>query len=246
MQLTIRNYPPIKISDKLLVPLEGEFKGDTSYVAKLAQRLKRPDYLNNKLPAKLLCLEALARRAEKLGGWNSFAEPMAGVGLSARIFGGGKRKLILGDLDKSCRKALTDNFTVTPSAANIFTEPVPSADMVFLDFNDFTYRRGTGVYEKVLAKTFRAARKFVIINDCTVFYFRYGKQSYKTYSEKLQTSITSFTDYFYAIDQDYGKRYKWHLAHVAYFRDSSFQLYTPRKTKIIIEEVKARPIVEIT
>jgi hypothetical protein len=245
MKLTIRNYKPIIIADKLLVPLKGAFKGDTSYVAKLAQRLKRPDYLHNKLPAKLLCLEALAERAKRLGGWKSFNEPMAGAGLSARIFSFDSESLILGDHDKSCQKVLTDNFTVVPNARNIFTDTILPADMIFLDFNDFTYRRGREVYQTVLNNTFRAAKKFVIINDCTIFYFRYGPNSYKTYSQKLQTPIKTFDDYFNAVRHDYLKRYKWHLAYVAYFKDSSFQLFTKHRTKLVIKEIKPVPIVEV-
>jgi hypothetical protein len=244
MKLTIRNYAPIIIPAVDLVPLQGQFKGETPYAAKLAQRLRMPSYRLDKLPAKLLCLESLARTAEKMGGWGSFAEPMAGVGLSARILGG-KRKLILSDFDAGCRHALAANFKVTPGATDIFKGAAPAADMVFLDFNDFTYKRGCGIYEPVLQKTFLATRKFVIINDCTIFYFRYGAGSYKSYSKRLRTPIKDFAGYFKAVRADYAKRYGWTLVHVAYFQDSSFQLFTKTAKPLVIEAIKSEPIVEV-
>jgi len=244
VKITIKGYPPIVIPAELAQPETAAFDGHTPYVAKLSSRLRKPAYRLKTLPSKLLCLEAIKARMEELGGYRSFLEPLGGVGLSARIFD--KGKTILNDTDASCRRILDLNFGGKATGQDVLTMTFPSTDVIFLDFNDFTLKRYlTTDYGVVLNRAFNAARKFVILNDCSVFYFRYGKTSFKAYEKYVEEPISCLEEYFKALRRFYMKHNGWNLLKVAYFRDTSFQLFALEKAKLRIEEIKnPRAIVE--
>lgn len=205
----------------------GKFDADTSYAAKLLTRLKQRAYREYKLPAKLACLRALRVRAEALGGYSSYAEPLAGVGLAVRVFDP-KGALYLNDQDEGCRAVLAANFKTKPTGKDALSMQFPAADLIFLDFNDFTFKRYlAGTYQDPLTRAFDAARQFVVLNDCSMFYFRYGKGSYDVYGRLLGEKINTPGDYFRAIRKYYRERYPaWTLVEAAYFSESSFLLFS--------------------
>ena len=247
MKITIKGYPPIVVPAELAQSESGAFDGQTPYVAKLSSRLHQPAYRLRTLPAKLLCLEAIKGRMESLGGYKTFSEPLAGVGLSARIFD--KGKTYLNELDPSCRRVLELNFgEKSVTSQNAMVVPFKTVDAIFLDFNDFTLKRFcTTTYGEVLQRAFASAQKYVILNDCSVFYFRYGKSSYKAYEKYVEEPITCLEEYFKALRRFYVRRVGWNLLHVAYFRDTSFQLFGQVKEKLQIEEIKnPKAIVEVS
>ena len=239
MKIKIKGYPPIIIPSELAQPESGAFDGHTPYVAKLSSRLRKPAYRMKTLPSKLLCLQVLKDRMEGLGDYKSFLEPLAGVGLSARIFD--KGKTVLNDTDESCRRILDLNFGGKATGEDVLKMPFPKLDVIFLDFNDFTLKRSrTTVYGDVLFRAFDAAKKFVILNDCSVFYFRYGKTSFKAYEKYVGRVIGSIEDYFQALQPLYQNATggDWNLVHVAYFRDTSFQLFSRTRAKFKLDKIE--------
>ena len=229
MRITIQGYAPIEIPESLMVKETGAFGAETSYVAKVVSRIQKPSYLNTKLPLKLSCLERLKARMEALGGYKSFYEPLAGIGLSARLFGA--KETYLNDLDPGCQSILKGNFygECTVTGKDAYETPFPLSDLIFLDFNAFTLKRCLGKsseYNAPVTRAFSSSRKFVVLNDCSNFYFRYGKSSYAVYSKLLGIPINSFEEYFRAARVIWQHKYpEWQMVHVAAFKDSSFQLF---------------------
>jgi hypothetical protein len=239
MKVSVRDYKPIVIPPKLMVKETKAFSADTPYVAKLITRLDKKSYLENKLPCKLLCLEALKKGMVDLGGYRSLAEPLAGVGLAARVLDGGG-KMHLNDYDEGCYKILKHNFPEDDvTKQDMFSMKILKSDVVFLDFNDFTLRRFTkGPYKEVVQRAMASAKKFVIINDCSVFYFRYGASSFEVYSKLLGLRITETPEYFRALREYMEDVIEgWYLVNVAYFRDTSFLLFAKIPSALKIEYV---------
>lgn len=248
MKIKVLDREPLLLKVSSELREEGPFTASTPYVTKLIGRMKRPSYRNSKLPLKLMCLEALRLRMEKLGGYQSFCEPFAGVGLSARLFGVEAAHAQLNDFDASCGEALRLNFpkaNVTVADANSL-ELAP-ADVVFLDYNAFTLKRYEKKHAGSVARAFASAQKFVIVNDCSVFYFRYGDKAYETYSKFLGSPITDYASYFKAAVPFWKSRYpEWSLVQVSAFRDSSFLLFSKKKSAFKYEYMETpKPIVEL-
>lgn len=232
MKLLIRNYAPLTIPEELLVPMQKPFKADTPYVTKIAARWKSKGYINKKLPLKILCLESIRDRAFALGGYKSYSDPMAGIGISAKVFGWNALKVsTLNDLDEGCRKVLQHNFKQPITGDDIFTSKLDVADLVFLDFNDYTMKRAMGKYAPVVEKAAASAKKFLVINDCSPFYFRYGKSSFKVYSKLLGRKINSVEDYFKAVRPFYRK-FGFYLVQANYFSETSFLLLSRKADKL--------------
>lgn len=233
MKLSIRNYAPLTIPEELLVPMQKPFKADTPYVTKIAARWKSKGYINKKLPLKIMCLESIRDRAFALGGYQIYSDPMAGIGISARVFGWNARLKVarLNDLDEGCRKVIAHNFHQSVSGDDIFTSRMHNADLVFLDFNDYTMKRAMGKYAPVVEKAAASSRKFLVINDCSPFYFRYGKSSFKVYSKLLGCKINSVEDYFRAVRPFYRKL-GFSLIQVNYFSETSFLLLSRTADKL--------------
>lgn len=220
MLLKINNYRPLDLPGGLCAP-PGTFTGETPYLTKLVSRLRLPNYRNKKLPAKIACLEFLKAR---LGPYASYSEPMAGVGLSALIFGQGK-ELHLNDLDDKCREVIWRNFGVAATGHDISLAPAQPAGLIFADFNNLTLKRAAGAYKPALDKVFADARRYVILNDCSIFYLRYGESSYKAYSRLLGAPMSTSQDFLILLARFYKKSYPgWAVTAISYFRDSSFIL----------------------
>lgn len=225
----------------------GKFDARTSYADKLTTRLRTTTYRKKKLPAKLECLYAIKDRMQALGGYSSYFEPFAGVGLSARLFAP-TGTVALNDFDVGCAEALRSNF---PSAIVTVTDAegleFPRSDLIFTDFNAFTLKRFRGGDNRsVLDRAFDASQRFLLINDCSVFYFRYGKQSFDAYSRLMGVPICSVEDYFEQVRREYSSLYpRWSLAHVAYFTDSSFQLFYRGDASLGLTKIVA-PVLEVS
>lgn len=230
MKVCVRGYEPIEIPIELITKEVGPFGSETPYLAKVATRLSKRSYLEDKLPSKLLCLEYLKESILDRDGYASFLEPLAGIGLSARIFGQEcPEALALNDFDTGCVKVLKHNFPKADvTQESVFGMLLPGSDVIFLDFNDFTMKRYQSghPYAAVLNRAFGTAQKYVVLNDCSIFYFRYGENSYKVYSELMGASISSEVDYFKATADYWASILKdWSVVQVAYFKDSAFTLF---------------------
>lgn len=240
MKLTIRGYEPLIIPKEAIVPMKGSFDGQTPYIAKVAARWKQKSYIEKKLPLKILCLESIRDRAEAEGKFQSYSDPMAGIGISARIFGQ-KRFKFLNDLDVGCVQVLKRNFHAVAdppiTSYDIMTADLSPAGMVFLDFNDFTMKRCLGKYRGVMGRAFETAKTFLVINDCSPFYLRYGPAAFEVYSKLMESNIKSVGDYFRQAAVWY-KKYGWHLIQVNYFSETSFLLLSKRKSKLWLNDMR--------
>lgn len=245
MKLVVEGLDPIIIPSELAEPENEAFGADTPYVNKLISRLKLKSYREKLLPSKLACLQSIKARTAVLGGYESFFEPLAGVGLSARVFAP-SGALWLNDRDEPCQAILRKNFSAKVTGEDIFSMEFAPYDMIFLDFNNFTLKRLDGPYGGVLRKGLCNASKFVILNDCSIFYFRYGAKSFSVYSSLLGEPIASMPEYFQALRRYMRKQFPaWHVVHVAYFRDSAFVLLSRQDAPIHVEAPSRLPRVEV-
>lgn len=242
MKITIQGCEPLLLSSDLIAPETGKFDATTSYASKLVTRLGQKGYREKKLPLKLACLKVLKDRMKVLGYPKTYYEPLAGVGLSVKLFAP-KGQLWLNDMDPGCQQVLKANF---PKAkvwgGDMFGQGFPEADLIFLDFNDYTFKRYlTTNYAEILERAFEHAKKYVILNDCSPFYFRYGEDSFKTYSKLMEVEVSTVREYFEAARRRYLNvpRHKgdWAMVHVAYFRESSFQLFCKPSAPFCVDAV---------
>jgi len=227
MKITIQGCEPLVLDADVIAPESGKFDATTSYASKLVSRLGQKAYREGKLPLKLECLRQLSLKAASLSPYQSYYEPLAGVGLAVKLFAP-KGKLWLNDMDPGCQAVLKANFPkATVWGGDIKGQMYPDADMIFLDFNDYTFKRYlTTDYSTLLARGFEHARKFVVLNDCSPFYFRYGESSFKAYSKLMGSPVTSIDDYLKVAARFYAHTYpEWRMVKATYFRESSFQLF---------------------
>lgn len=233
VNITIRGYEPIRLPT-VAVPTVGKFGEDTSYVARLLGELRKPSYIGGRLPCKILSLEFLKSQMNVAGGVY-YSEPMAGVGLTARVLGFGKQ--YLNDNSPDCLEALRTNFPKsTITNRDIRKLDFECGDLTFLDFNNFTFRRRIE-FGSLLDYTFNYSSNYVILNDCTPFYFRYGSRSFETYSALLGSPISTIEDYFEAAALAWEEaRQDWHMVAVGWFRDTSFQLFGRSKLPLKIQQ----------
>lgn len=249
MKITIPGREPLVLDRALIEPESGKFDASTSYASKLISRLGQKSYRMKKLPLKLGALRYLMTEAVAAKDYSSYFEPMAGVGLAARLFNA--EDMILNDLDEGCQKVLKANF---PNAKvygkDAATGFFPVADMTFLDFNNYTlskFARNDDLYGSMIHRAFDVTRRFVIINDCSQFYFRYGAKSYEKYSGMLGVKISTLSEYFEVLPAFYRQFYpEWCLIRVSHIGESSFQLFQRvslnRKLPLRIDEAKLLPI----
>ncbi len=239
MRITVRGYAPIELP-AAAAAIEGAFGEDTPYVSRLLHELKKPTYIGGRLPCKILSLEFLK---SQIIASRYYSEPMAGVGLTARVLGFGEHYLNDNSLD--CLEALRLNF---PEAIVSFNDirrlDFKCGDLTFLDFNNFTFRRRAH-FGTILTHAFANSTNQIIINDCTPFYFRYGSNSFETYSNILGTSIQTTEDYFKAIAPLWAELFPgWYLNAVGWFRDTSFQLFGRAKSPIAIRKFTTEDVSE--
>lgn len=241
MKLTVRGYPTLTLPAKLMRPMHSSFGSETPYIAKIASRCRSKSYIQTKLPSKLLCLEAVRDRAQALGGYKSYSDLLAGVGMSAHIFGGSKK--YLNDFDPSCRQVLELNFPkAVVTGDDITVSKLYPADLVFADFNDFTMKRYLrGPYGQVVSGAAKAANRFLVVNDCSLFYFRYGASSFAAYSRLMGTDITTLEQYLAASAVIYKEQLDLHLVHAAYFREAAFLLLSRVEAEPIYRKVCVTP-----
>jgi hypothetical protein len=241
VKLIIRGYEPLIIPKEAFVPMKGSFGGNTPYIAKVAARWKEKSYIQKKLPLKILCLESIYDRAVTERPYKSYSDPLAGIGISARIFGY-RKKLYLNDFDESCCKVLRRNYdALTVTSRDVLTTKLSPADLIFLDFNDFTMKRCLDKYQGVMARAFEAAGKFLVINDCSLFYLRYGAVAFDVYSKLLDANIGSVTDYLFALKPWY-QNHGWHLIQANYFSETSFLLLSRKNAYLKIEDMRKAEI----
>lgn len=199
-------------------------KDDSSYLEKFIKRYKSSGaYRDKLLPIKLQCLENLR---ESLAPYATYLDLLAGLGMSGRIFA--TDGMTLNDRCPYCFEILKKNF---PDArvenADMFTYNPPRADLIFGDFNNGTLKRFTGVYKAVLDLLFAKAGRYLILNDCSVFYLKYGRTAYENYSRLMGEELEGTRDDFYRkVRRFYRRLYPtFSLTRIEAFSDTSFLLF---------------------
>ena len=89
-----------------------------------------------------------------------------------------------------------------------------------------------GEYKPVLDNIFANAQKYVLLNDCSVFYLKYGQSSYKTYANLMNapvisaSGIASIPEFYITVREWLKGIYPgWFLTKVECFKDTSFLLF---------------------
>ncbi len=202
---------------------------------------KGESFVRGELAMRKLCIRNLQKKIT--GRYESYLEPLGGIGLDAQTFQVDPAQTYVNDIDPECLKVLQSKFRNVTSYD--FFDPAQRAelygvqpDVIFVDFNDFTlFKFASGEYRVETLDTFAAAQTFSILNDCTPCYLRqFGRRSYERISRLLGKEITSVDEYFAALVPYYHEKMDWHLTDVEHFYwaspkgngASSYQLF--RKT----------------
>lgn len=200
-------------------------KSNTSYIEKFIKRYSTSkNYREALLPLKLQCLLNIK---DVIGGrYNTYFDLLAGIGISGRIFN--EKVNHLNDFCPTCEKILEENFPIDfvtkRDMRQCWTNTV--YDFIFADFNNFTVKRYINEYKPVINNVFYLADKYVLINDCSVFFLKYGVKSYEIYSKLLGTQIHTINDYYLAVKDYFKRQYPdWSLVIVEAFKDTSFLLF---------------------
>lgn len=173
------------------------------------------------------CVRKLAARIA--GDYESLIDPLAGIGVDAQIFNAPDTRV--NDRDEACRTVLAECFPA-PTGYDFFDPEQRAAlyarpaDLIYLDFNNFTLAKWhKGIYRQELNDSFATARKYLILNDCSVFALRMwgnrkeGRGSYSAYSSILDVAISSPQEYLAALPRFFHRHYpEWYLtAHETFF-----------------------------
>jgi|SRR5271157_132008 len=161
-------------------------------------------------------------RQRMAGQYGSMLEALAGTGVDARAFAQdiGVENVLVNDMDPACVAILAQTFPhvtsldINKEGQQLFI-PV---DLVYLDYNTHTLGR---VYnrDRRLCTTdrlaFSTARKFVILNDSSIFGYRIWSK--KHYSRMLGAEIPSEEAFYKAMAGYYHGLYpEWNLTAVGY------------------------------
>lgn len=207
---------------------KGNFsmKGESSYVEALVKRYKtKKHYREVMLPLKIQCL--LNIKGLIKDGYKSYLDLLAGIGISSKIFHKGDS--CLNDFAPDCVEILKRNFCYVENT-DMFdypkSDPDSKFDFIFLDFNNFTIKKYLSLYKPVVDAAFARANTYVLINDCSVFFLKYGKKSFEIYSELLGIEIKSKDDYIWALQGYFAKIYpEWRLCWVEGHKETNFLLF---------------------
>jgi hypothetical protein len=203
----------------------GKFNHDTPYTDRLASQLGRPGYLQNRLGVKLRCISDLH---DIMGAYENYTDAMAGVGLTALILQA-RGRTVLNETDGGCRKVLVENFPsyeVTSFDAGGRWQSMCDASL--LDFNTFTLKRLVESPGEPLRRAIKYTRSWVVVNDCSVYYLRYGANSYKVYGEYFRERLDPSngpSGFLEAAARFYARALPgWGVRAIRYFRESAFVL----------------------
>lgn len=200
---------------------------DSSYAEKFIKRYRSSKhYRNVLLPLKLQCLFNVKKY---LGdSYDSYLDLLAGIGISSRIFDTDYNEL--NDFSGECYAILKENFKSpndTLYNIDMYHYNFNRFDFIFLDFNNNTLKKSLNEYKPVIDNAFASANKYILINDCSVTYLKYGESSYKNYAKLLGvTSEELKINYYSIIKQHYKKLYPtWSLTHIETHPQTSFLLF---------------------
>lgn len=215
----------LELGDVIYDENKFSMHNETPYIEKVVKKYNTSgNYRKNLLPLKIRCLYNIKEYIKD--SYDSYLDLLAGIGISANIFNRGN--FLLNDFNKSCVDILNKNFsTEYVSEHDMYFFPFKPTDFIFADFNNLTIKRMVREYKPVIDKIFSNAQKYVLLNDCSVFYLKYGKSSYETYSKIMNQPVASSKEEFYNRVRNWMNiNYStWFLTRVESFKDTSFLLF---------------------
>lgn len=222
MKITIQDKV-IEIPDELIeVQDKPKMNAHTSYLERFCYNIKHNKRYYTNFRLKMQCL---ANIKKAVGDLESYFDIMAGLGFSARIFEADA--MVLNDLCPKCSSVLDLNFIDKVTSEDLFTmDWVDSYDMIFADFNNFTMKSYEQQYSPIMESVFNSAERYVLLNDCSVFYLNYGPKSYKTYSKFFKKPINDRHQYYAAAKEFFHEEFQdWWLTRIESFKEASFMLF---------------------
>lgn len=218
------NDKTITVPDELLPKETGPRVSHTSYFNEF--KIKNGVInVNSDFMFRIACYNNLRKYLQ--GKYFSHLELFGGVGITAKMFEIDPDFTYVNDIDENCLKVLRQNFKLVCDF-NILNFPYPKilADLVLADFNNFTVKKAKDIYAGALQEIFEHAYNYVIINDCSIFYLKYGKTSYNTYSMVFDKDVSNLEEFFSAEKEFLEARLPgWKLIRIEYFSNSSFLLF---------------------
>jgi hypothetical protein len=198
----------------------------TSFLSKFSKVTNGGTKLHAEKLMHLYCLSKIQERI--IGTYRTYFEPLAGAGLTARLFSAPPVKPFFNELDEACRDVLRSNYPkASITSQDMFALKYKrNFDVIFLDFNNFTLKKFTTVYADVMRAAFAHANKYVIVNDCSVFYLSRGEKAFEVYSKILGEPVKTYDEFYPALKRYYRKAaLNWNLVAVERFYASSYLLF---------------------
>jgi hypothetical protein len=233
VRIKLSNGSVVELGENALNGLETAGTGktsavETSFLSEFRKKLKNQSTIHVEERMRAYCLDKVQRRIA--GTYDSYFEPLGGVGVTARLFSRGlePNQVSLNELDSACLDVLSANFPqATLYQEDMFKFPWGRKhDTIFCDFNNYTLLKFLGVYNDVTKQLFDNAKRYVVINDCSVFYLNRGARSFARYSEILGETVTNYDEFFPALQRFYLKEFpEWTLVSVDRFYASSYLLF---------------------
>jgi len=213
---------------------------ETSFLSEFKARLTKDNQINNEERMRAYCLNELHKIIQ--GDYQSYFEPLGGVGVTASIFSEDPLQTHLNELDDSCLNVIRQNFpTWTLYQQDMFKFEYPqNFDTIFLDFNNYTVQKYGTVYYDVVQAAAKHCNQYLIINDCSVFYLNRGAKSFETYSKILGETVTNYDDFYPVLKEFYEEELPgWTLVRVEKFYASSYLLLV--RKDLVVETVLNNP-----
>jgi hypothetical protein len=227
MKLTLFNDKSIYINEAWVREFHAQH--EPSFMSKRISELQKPEVWS-KFCLRLLCLAKT--QAKIYDHYRTYLDIMGGTGITARVFQRELDDTYVNDLDPFSQVVLHYNFkteNITQKDIMDFDWRMYKYDTVFLDYNDFTFTKYLmqPLYRLPVNNAFEHANHYIIINDCSVFYLRYGEKSYNRYSDLLDRKVTNKDEFFRALRAFYKVNYpKWNLINIESVPTTSYLLFS--------------------
>ena len=175
------------------------------------------------------------------GKYSSYFELLGGLGISTSFFSDGiEKNTIINDLDDGCLEVVKHNIPeATFFKEDMYNFPFEKIefDVVLADYNNNTLHKfidtKNNKYNKISTELFSNAKKYFIMNDCTVFHLNVGgKKAYDNVSKALGITVTNREEFFRGMKSFYESRFPdWCLTDIEHFRTGAYFLFSKVERK---------------
>jgi len=242
MKILLKNNKELFINNNLLKNNFEKRNSKTSYLNEFKIKNGKVK-LNTDFLYRLVCYNNLYNKIK--GTYKTNLDIFGGVGITAKLFSTGIDNTFVNDISEDCLSILKMNFLHNNiTNIDVSKEKINhNFDLVLCDFNDFTIKKFLkDGYKKILDNVFDISNKYVIINDCSFYRLKYGKNAFSSYSLLLtgnSESINNIEDFFIKEKIFFKTIYKdWELINIEYFNNSSFLLFKKKsKNNLKINKV---------